>query len=106
MSKILEFPLIHTYLTISPYISISLLQTSTVITFTNRVTQIPLGANFLTGGSATAIGWGQTSHPGNLAANLQFVTKNVLTEANCRSHWGTRINAAHICTHLRAGVGT
>jgi secreted trypsin-like serine protease len=84
---------------------ISLVQTASAMGGTG-VAVIPLGSTFISGGSARAIGWGQTSHPGSLAANLQFVDKTVITNANCQSRWGTRINNAHLCTSSPVGVGT
>lgn len=66
----------------------------------------------LTGGGVNAIasGWGQTSHPGSAAANLQWVTLTTLTNADCRSRFSIA-NAARvfdntICTFTRSGQGT
>lgn len=87
-----------------------MVHTASTIAFTSLVQPITLGSAFIGGGvSSTASGWGQTSHPGSAATNLQFLTKPTLTNADCRNRHSTA-NAARvfdntICTFLRAGAG-
>lgn len=89
---------------------ISMVETSTAVATTANVAPAVLGSAFVGGGvSVTASGWGQTSHPGSVAANLQFVVLNTLTTADCRSRFSAA-NAARvfdntICTFTRAGQG-
>jgi hypothetical protein len=74
---------------------------------TGTVNRIPLGAAFIAGGvSATAIGWGQTAHPGNAAAFLMFVNVPTVTNARCQQTFGGSINAGSICTLAGVGRGT
>lgn len=90
---------------------ISLLQTSTAVATTANVAPAALGSAFVGGGaSVIASGWGQTSHPGSAAANLQWVSLVTLTNADCRSRFSAT-NAARvfdntICTFVGAGRGT
>jgi hypothetical protein len=91
-----------------PNSSISVLQTSTAITVSARVQTIPLARDFLAGGFGTAIGWGQTSHPGSAPDILQFVDLTIIGNDQCAGQWGPihiNINNAHICTFTRAGQG-
>lgn len=88
-----------------------MVQTASTIAFTSAVQPIALGSAFVGGGVNSQVsGWGQTSHPGSAAANLQFITVPTLTLADCRSRHSAG-NAARvfdntICTFLRSGVGT
>lgn len=89
---------------------ISVLETSVAVGTTANVAPGVLGTAFVGTGSAIASGWGQTSHPGSAAANLQWATLTVLTNADCRNRHSTA-NAARvfdntICTFTRAGQGT
>lgn len=90
---------------------ISLVETSTAVATTANVAPAALASGFTGGGvNAIASGWGQTAHPGSAAANLQWATMNVLTNADCRSRH-TAGNAARvfdntICTFSRVGLGT
>ncbi len=87
-----------------PNSSISLLQTSTAIPLSSQVQTIAMaGAHFGTG-SGTAIGWGQTSHPGPAANILQFLNVPIIANDHCRGSWG-QINNGHICTLSRVGQG-
>jgi trypsin len=53
---------------------ISLIQTNANVATTGAIAPAALGSNFVGGGtSVVASGWGQTSHPGSAAANLQWV---------------------------------
>jgi hypothetical protein len=88
-----------------PNSSISLLQSSTAIPLANpRVSSIPLAGAAMGTGSGTAIGWGQTSHPGSAATNLQFLNVPIIANDVCRRTWG-QIGGGHICTFSRAGQG-
>lgn len=88
-----------------------MVNTATAITFNTLVRAITLGSSFVGGGVSSQVsGWGQTSHPGTAATNLQFITVPTLTNADCRNRHSTT-NAARvfdntICTFLRSGVGT
>lgn len=90
---------------------ISMLQTTATVATTAAIAPAALASAHTGGGvSAVASGWGQTSHPGSAAANLQFLTKTVLTNADCRGRHSAG-NAARvfdntICTFTRAGQGT
>lgn len=89
---------------------ISLLETSTAVATTANIAPAVLGSAFVGGGvSVIATGWGQTAHPGTVAANLQFASLSTLTNADCRSRFSAA-NAARvfdntICTFTRAGQG-
>ncbi|GAB0096388.1 hypothetical protein DMENIID0001_118950 [Sergentomyia squamirostris] len=68
---------------------VSVVQTSANIGFTNVIQPIALGSATVGGGvSAVLSGWGLTSSPGSLAANLQFLWKTTLTNANCQGRVG------------------
>ncbi|XP_059608386.1 trypsin alpha-3-like [Phlebotomus argentipes] len=68
---------------------VSVVQTTNNIGFTQLIQSIPLGSAFVGGGvTAVASGWGLTSSPGSLAANLQFVNVQTHTNANCRNNIG------------------
>lgn len=85
----------------------------TVATIPTTATIAPAAlASAHTGGGISAIisGWGQTSHPGNLASDLQYLTVQTLTNTECRGRLSAG-NAARvfdntICTFTRAGQGT
>lgn len=89
---------------------ISLLETSSAVGTTATIAPAALGSAFVGGGvTVTASGWGQTSHPGSAAANLQFLAVQTLTNADCRSRFSAA-NAARvfdntICTFTRSGQG-
>lgn len=107
ISRIVNHP---SYSSITLNNDISLLETSTAVATTANVAPAVLGSAFTGGGVNTvASGWGQTSHPGSAAANLQFATLTTLTNADCRSRHST-VNAARvfdttICTFTRSGQG-
>lgn len=89
---------------------ISLLETSTAVATTANVAPAVLGSGFVGGGvSAVASGWGQTSHPGSAAANLQWATLTTLTNADCRSRHSAgnavRVFDNTICSFTRSGQG-
>lgn len=90
---------------------ISAVQTSTAVATTANVAPAVPASGFTGGGvSAIASGWGQTSHPGSAAANLQWVSLNTLTNADCRSRFSAtnaaRVHDNTICTWVGAGRGT
>ena len=71
---------------------------------------IQLEPNFInTGFPATASGWGQTTHPGSAAENLQFLQVEVITNAECRSRLSltnaARIGDSTICVSSPNGQG-
>jgi hypothetical protein len=89
---------------------ISVVLTQTPIIFNDLVSPIALGSVFVDGGvMTTASGWGQTSHPGNLALNLQFVEKPTLSLTECRDRHSEAnrqfVFDNTICTFFRQGVG-
>uniref|UniRef100_A0A1B0DMV7 Peptidase S1 domain-containing protein n=1 Tax=Phlebotomus papatasi TaxID=29031 RepID=A0A1B0DMV7_PHLPP len=59
---------------------VSVVMTTATIGQTNTIRPIALGSTHV-GGGVTAVlsGWGLTSSPGSLAANLQFLSKQTLT---------------------------
>lgn len=62
---------------------VSLLETATAVSFNPSVAPAELGSDFVGGGqNVVATGWGQTSHPGSAAVNLQFLTLSTLTNAD------------------------
>ncbi|XP_055692145.1 trypsin alpha-3-like [Lutzomyia longipalpis] len=88
---------------------VSVLQTSANIGFTNVIQPIALGSANV-GGGVTAVlsGWGLTSSPGSLAANLQFLHKQTMTNANCQGRVGGNGNlifAHKICAGGVTGQG-
>jgi len=90
---------------------ISMLQTTATVATTATIAPAALASAFTGGGvSAVASGWGQTSHPGSAAANLQFVSLSTLTNADCRNRHSAgnaaRVHDNTICTFTRAGQGT
>lgn len=68
-------------------------------------------ASAFTGGGVNSVvsGWGQTSHPGSAAANLQFLNTQTLTLADCRARHSVAnrqfVFDNTICTFTRAGQG-
>ncbi len=83
-----------------------MLQTSTAIPMSSRVQTIPLAYVHLETAPALAIGWGQTSHPGSAADDLQFISLPIIKNSECADYWGSpRINDGSICTFLRVGQG-
>ena len=88
---------------------ISVVETAVAIVFTATVQPIPLGAALITSGVAVGSGWGQTTHPGSAAAELQFVSVNIITNADCRSRLSTtqaaRILDGTICSLSPSGQG-
>lgn len=88
---------------------ISVIQTVNTIVNTATVGPIPLGANTITSGNAVASGWGQTTHPGSAAAELQWLTVQVITNEACRAGLsvtqGARIFDSTICVSSPAGQG-
>jgi secreted trypsin-like serine protease len=89
---------------------IALLETATVVSFNPSVAPAELGSAFVDGGVSVVVsGWGQTSHPGSAATNLQFVNLSTLTNRDCRSRFGAanaeRVFDNTICTFTRFGQG-
>lgn len=88
---------------------VSVIQTTNEIIETATVRRIALGSEFVTGGHAIASGWGQTSHPGSAAAELQFVQVDVITNEACRlrlaATQASRIFDSTICTSSPINVG-
>jgi secreted trypsin-like serine protease len=88
---------------------ISVVQTVNAIVESATVRPIPLGSAMITSGTAVASGWGQTSHPGSAAAELQFLSVDVITNEACRSRLSTlqaaRILDSTICTSSPTGTG-
>lgn len=68
---------------------VSVVQTANGISFTNLIQPIPLGSEFIGGGvTAVVSGWGLTSSPGSLAANLQYVHVQTWENPACRTALG------------------
>uniref|UniRef100_A0A1B0DG17 Uncharacterized protein n=1 Tax=Phlebotomus papatasi TaxID=29031 RepID=A0A1B0DG17_PHLPP len=68
---------------------VSVVQTANSISFTNLIQPIPLGSEFIGGGvTAVVSGWGLTSSPGSLAANLQYVHVQTWNNPECRTALG------------------
>ncbi|XP_059622536.1 trypsin-3-like [Phlebotomus argentipes] len=69
---------------------VSVLQTVASIAFNNLIQPIALGSEHIGGGiTAVVSGWGMTSSPGDLAAELQFVQVQTWTNAACRNILGS-----------------
>ncbi|XP_055705095.1 trypsin alpha-3-like [Phlebotomus papatasi] len=88
---------------------VSVVMTTATIGQTNTIRPIALGSTHV-GGGVTAVlsGWGLTSSPGSLAANLQFLSKQTLTNANCQNRVGGNGNlifAHKICAGGVTGQG-
>lgn len=88
---------------------ISVIQTTNDVIEKETVRKIALGSEFVTAGHAIASGWGQTSHPGSAAAELQFVQVDVISNESCRSRLSasqaSRIFDSTICTSSPINVG-
>lgn len=89
---------------------VSVVQTVNPIIFGVLVAAIPLGANVnLANVPSTGSGWGQTSHPGSAATELQFVSSTIITNDDCRSRLSAgqaaRIIASTICSLSVSGTG-
>ncbi|GAB0090782.1 Peptidase S1 domain-containing protein [Sergentomyia squamirostris] len=68
---------------------VCVLQTNDAIAFSNVIQPIPLGSNHIGGGvTAVVSGWGLTSSPGSLAANLQFVHVQTWENPACATALG------------------
>jgi secreted trypsin-like serine protease len=89
---------------------ISMVQTTTTVGLTANINPAALASANTGGGVNAAVsGWGQTSHPGSAAANLQWFTTQTLTLADCRARHSV-VNRQFvfdntICTFTRAGQG-
>jgi secreted trypsin-like serine protease len=65
---------------------VCVIQTATTIAWASNVGSIPIGTGTVGGGvNGVIAGWGQTAHPGSAAANLMFLNKQTLTNANCQA---------------------
>jgi secreted trypsin-like serine protease len=89
---------------------VSVIQTSTDITFNANVQPIALGSAFVGGGvRAVASGWGSTVTGGPAPNNLQYITLTTLNNADClnRVGWSNRefVPESKICTLTQAGEG-
>jgi len=88
---------------------ICMLQTAATVGTTAAIAPAALGSAFVNTGAAVASGWGQTSHPGSAAANLQFLNVAVITLADCRARHtvGNRasVHDNTICTLSPSGQG-
>lgn len=88
---------------------VSVIQTTNDIVETATVRRIALGSEFVTGGHAIASGWGQTTHPGSAATELQFVQVDVISNEACRlrlsASQASRIFESTICTSSPINVG-
>ncbi|XP_055591230.1 chymotrypsin-like protease CTRL-1 [Uranotaenia lowii] len=74
---------------------ISLILLTTPLTFGPNVAAVQLSNQHITQGTAIISGWGQTSHPGFPADELQFVSKPIVDNDECRARH-LNINAAMI----------
>ncbi|XP_059622537.1 transmembrane protease serine 9-like [Phlebotomus argentipes] len=72
---------------------VSVIRTMNPVAFSNTIQPIPMGSAFV-GGGVTAVlsGWGLTSSPGSLAAELQFLNVQTHTNDECRSRMGGNAN--------------
>jgi trypsin len=89
---------------------ISVVRTETPILQSATVRPIALEFDFVgTHTGATASGWGQTTHPGSAAENLQFLSVDVITNDECRSRLSltnaARIGDSTICVSSPNGQG-
>ncbi|XP_055692168.1 trypsin alpha-3-like [Lutzomyia longipalpis] len=89
---------------------VCVIQTTNPITFTNLIQPIALGSAHVGGGVAAVVsGWGVTSFPGgSLAANLQFLNVQTITNAQCSQSVagsGSLIFAHKICNAGIVGRG-
>jgi len=88
---------------------ISVVETSSEITFSATVQPIALGQTLVTDGASVGSGWGQTTHPGAAAADLQYVNVAIITNDDCRSRLSAgnalRIFDSIICSLSPSGQG-
>ncbi|XP_055626318.1 chymotrypsin-2-like [Toxorhynchites rutilus septentrionalis] len=88
---------------------ICVVQTASTIAFNNLVRSIPLGnANINTASGAVISGWGQLGANTGIPNNLQFLRKNIISLADCRSRHGGNAAFVHtntICSLAPAGQG-
>lgn len=89
---------------------VSVVQTVNAITFGALVQPIALGADVnLANVPSIGSGWGQTSHPGSAATELQFVSSMIITNDACRAGLsaaqGARIIPSTICSSSPSGTG-
>jgi trypsin len=89
---------------------VSVVQTSSAITFNPNVQPIALGSSFVGGGvNAVVSGWGSTTTGGPLPINLQYLITTTLTNADCLNRVGSAVQdfvpESKICTLTRAGEG-
>lgn len=78
--------------------------------WTARVQPIRVGSEFIGGGVTSVVsGWGGTAVTGGpLPNNLQWLTKQTLTNADCRVRMGANAHfvvESKICTFTQAGQG-
>ncbi|KAL5266432.1 hypothetical protein ACHWQZ_G003739 [Mnemiopsis leidyi] len=61
------------------------------------------GVFYAAGASITVIGWGGIDETGQIADNLQKLTYNVASRADCEAFWGSSINLhdGMMCTHIK-----
>jgi secreted trypsin-like serine protease len=89
---------------------ISIVHTTVPIVQSATVGFIPILSDFVaTHQGATASGWGQTTHPGVAATELQFLNVNVITNEECRSRLlvtqAPRIQDTTLCVSSPDGQG-
>lgn len=85
---------------------IAVIQTTTIIKFTNYVSYIPLSNdNTRNVVSATASGWGSTSTE-SISNNLQVLQVKTITNDDCSKTYGSYLKHNHfLCTLTQAGQG-
>lgn len=85
---------------------ISVLRTTAPIVWTARIRPIGIGTSARVGGGvpARASGWGQTSHPGNAATELQVLNVLTLTNEDCRARHNI-INARRVHDNVICSFG-
>lgn len=89
---------------------VCVVRVTTPFVWTANVQPIRVGSEFI-GGGVTAIvsGWGGTAVTGGpLPNNLQWLTKQTLTNADCATRMGANAHfvlASKICTFTQAGQG-
>lgn len=89
---------------------ISLLQTSSNITFTTTIQPISLGSTSIDSGvTARIIGFGQTTTDGSFASTLQSLASPTILNSFCRSRFSdttaTQVRPGHVCTLNVIGQG-
>ena len=62
-------------------------------------------SSLYTGDVATVIGWGDTSSGGSQASTLQEANVTIITNEDCVSSYGNRINSSHICATDTTNTG-